>query len=167
MNYNIAERTTERDFFQLAREFDLAIGAWGPLGRGLLGLAESKGKPAPDERDRLNNGSPVETIDSERKKRIADEVMAIARECERHPAQVLLNWVRQHKTKPVVIPILGARVVDQFENNLGSLEFELSPAHLERLDEVSKTDWWLGYLGHSGGFINGEFEDKIDSHRPL
>jgi NAD(P)-dependent dehydrogenase (short-subunit alcohol dehydrogenase family) len=51
------------------------------------------------------------------------------------PAQVALAWLR---TRPVtVIPIIGARKVTQFEDNLRSLEVKFSPEQLQRLDQVS------------------------------
>jgi diketogulonate reductase-like aldo/keto reductase len=58
-------------------------------------------------------------------------------------AQVALAWVRVQQDKSVVIPIVGARTPAQFKENLGALEVSLSPADLERLDEVSRIE--LGF----------------------
>ena len=41
------------------------------------------------------------------------------------------------------MPILGARTVQQAEENIGCLELTLEPAHLARLDEVSEIE--IGY----------------------
>jgi diketogulonate reductase-like aldo/keto reductase len=42
-----------------------------------------------------------------------------------------------------MIPILGARTVEQLKDNIGALDVELSDEHLQRLDAVSAID--LGF----------------------
>ena len=37
----------------------------------------------------------------------------------------------------MIVPLVGARTVDQLAENLGCLEFSLSAEHKARLDEVS------------------------------
>ena len=67
--------------------------------------------------------------------RIIDEVRAVAEAHERTPAQVALNWLLR---KPgVTAPIIGARTVEQLEQNLGAVGWSLSPEEVARLDEVS------------------------------
>ena len=59
-------------------------------------------------------------------------------------AQVALAWLR---TRPVpVIPILGARRLQQLEDNLASLTLTLSPGQVARLDEASAIE--LGFPYH-------------------
>ena len=41
------------------------------------------------------------------------------------------------------VPLVGAKTRAQLDDNVGCLEFELSPEDLARLDEVSKID--LGF----------------------
>ena len=53
-------------------------------------------------------------------------------------AQVALAWLR-YQTVPV-IPIIGARKVSQLEDNLGSLDLELSVEQLKSLDEASRIE---------------------------
>ena len=72
---------------------------------------------------------------------IAQEVQAVARECGRSPAQVALAWLR-HRPVPV-IPIIGARRLEQLKDNLGSIEVKLDQPHLDRLEEVSRVE--LGF----------------------
>jgi diketogulonate reductase-like aldo/keto reductase len=68
-----------------------------------------------------------------------------------------------------MVPIIGARRVAQVEDNLGCLEFELSPEHLAQLDEASRVD-----LGFPHEFlaqetvrqiIYGDALPLIDHHR--
>jgi aryl-alcohol dehydrogenase-like predicted oxidoreductase len=60
----------------------------------------------------------------------------VAREAGATPSQVALAWLR---TRPgIQIPLVGARKLEQFRENLGSLEVRLSAEQLRRLDEVSR-----------------------------
>jgi len=53
-------------------------------------------------------------------------------------AQVALAWLR-HQTVPV-IPIMGARKVSQLQDNLASLDLELSAEQLKFLDGASRIE---------------------------
>ncbi len=79
--------------------------------------------------------------------KIAEEVVAIAKEIKKTPSQVALNWLLQQG--PNIIPILGARTVEQIQDNLGCISFTLSSEHLKKLDDVSKIP-----LGFPGDFFH-------------
>ena len=69
--------------------------------------------------------------------RVIDVLQAIAKEAEKSPAQVAINWLLQ---KPAVTaPIIGARRMGQLETNLAAVGWELDSHHLKQLDEVSQT----------------------------
>ena len=70
---------------------------------------------------------------------IAEEVTEVAREVGGTPPQVALSWLRRLG----VIPIMGARTVNQIEENLGCLDVILSEENVRRLDSVSGIK--LGY----------------------
>src|SRR4029077_1220145 len=74
----------------------------------------------------------------DRAKAIVLEVAAIAKEIGRSSAQVALAWLR-HRATPV-IPIIGARKIEQLKDNISSLEVQLSTDQLSRLNEVSKIE---------------------------
>ncbi|RIB24422.1 NADP-dependent oxidoreductase domain-containing protein [Gigaspora rosea] len=62
------------------------------------------------------------------------EVIKIAAEVKKSPAQAEFNWILQ---KPgVTSPIIGARTKDQIIENLKSLEFKLTPEQMARLDSI-------------------------------
>ena len=50
-------------------------------------------------------------------------------------AQVALTWLRYREVP--VIPIIGARKLSQFEDNLASLTVSLTPDQVRRLDKAS------------------------------
>jgi aryl-alcohol dehydrogenase-like predicted oxidoreductase len=65
----------------------------------------------------------------------------VSDEVGRSMAQVALAWLRY---RPVpVIPIIGARKLSQFQDNLASFDLTLSPEQLKTLDETSRIE--LGF----------------------
>jgi len=160
LQYSLIERNIEREHLPMARALDLAITAWGPLGRGIL---TGKYNQDASAEGRAKLWGPI----PERNLAIAEEVIKIANEVEHTPSQVALNWVRQQPG--VMIPIIGARTVAQFQDNLGCLEFTLTEAQLTRLDEMSRMALGFPYdfLASEGvrDLIYGGTFSQIDNHR--
>jgi len=146
LEYNLIERTPERDLLPMAHAFELGVTVWSPLGSGVLtgkynnqrGATSSRtsGRAEPTRRDAT---SFVRVDDYTLG--VAAAVQQVADEIGRTPAQVALNWIRQRGEN--LIPILGARRLSQLQDNLACLEFRLSDAQMQRLNEVSKID--LGF----------------------
>jgi aryl-alcohol dehydrogenase-like predicted oxidoreductase len=67
---------------------------------------------------------------------LIDVLVDVARQAGATPAQVALAWVQGRPG--VASTIIGARTMQQLDDNLGALEVRLSPDHLARLDEASK-----------------------------
>ncbi|WP_443057302.1 aldo/keto reductase [Streptomyces sp. NBC_00696] len=65
----------------------------------------------------------------------------MAAELGRTPAQIALAWTLHNPG--VTAPIIGARTVEQLQENLEVLEADLPPSQMPRLDEVSAID--LGF----------------------
>lgn len=137
--YSLADRALERDLIPMAEANDMSVLAWGVLEGGEL---TGKYNTTSDEPKRSKDTS-------ERIKRIASVLMEVAKEVERTPSQVAINWARQ--TSRNIIPILGARSEKHLKDNLGCLEFELSESHVKRLSESSPID-----LGFPHSFLNSD-----------
>jgi aryl-alcohol dehydrogenase-like predicted oxidoreductase len=156
--YSLFRRDPERELLPMAREEDLAVTAWGMLGAGVLtGKFRDPGATTRYESAGeawLNAGDRVKTI---------------AGEIGHTPAQVAINWVRQGQDKAQIIPILGARTLKQMEENLGVLDFELSPEEAEVIDAIS--DFTLGFprsFLHDDEvleLLHGETYPLLDNHR--
>jgi aryl-alcohol dehydrogenase-like predicted oxidoreductase len=134
IEYSLVERTPERDLLPMAKAFDLAVTPWSPLAGGVLSgkYNQSNG----------NGQSSSRGLDiPERSLQIAQAVGEIAQELGRSPAQVALAWIRAQS--PQMIPILGARKLEQLQDNLKCLEVTLSPEQLQRLNQVSHIE--LGF----------------------
>jgi aryl-alcohol dehydrogenase-like predicted oxidoreductase len=143
VQYSLIERSVERDLLPMARAFDLAVTPWGALGSGVL---SGKYNAPGGARGRANRTAPV----PERSLEIAEALGEVARQLGRTPAQVALAWLRQQPG--VIVPILGARTLEQLRDNLGCLEVRLGEEHLRRLQEASAID-----LGFPHGFLARDF----------
>ena len=64
-----------------------------------------------------------------------DELLAVATEVEKTPAQVALNWLLQKQT--VTAPIIGARTMNHLKDNLGASGWSLTSEQVTRLDQAS------------------------------
>lgn len=163
VEYNLLQRAPERDLLPMAQAFDIGVTAWAPIAGGAL-TGKYLDAQTKDEMKRL---APESKRLNDVNSNIAMEVVKIANEIERTPAQVALNWVRQQSG--VIIPLIGARKESQMIDNLGAVEFTLSSEHLHRLDQVSKIE-----LGFPHEFLAsdpvrnalfGTTFSKIDNHR--
>jgi len=157
VEYSLIERGAERELLPMASELNLSIAAWSPLGSGIL--SGKYAKQSVNEPKRLDS-APFRKI-NERDSEIAATVAQLAAEIGHTPPQVALNWLR---AKPGVIPLVGARTLAQFDDNIGCLQFSLNPEQLERLDQVSSFP--LGYphdfLQSTRAFVNAGFQDQMD-----
>ena len=136
IEYNLIERTPERELVPMASALGLGITAWSPLASGLLSgkyVIETK------EEKRLDKTPSFQKL-SDRNLAIAKAVVDVAKDAGHSPSQVALNWLR---AKRGVIPILGARKFSQFEDNLGCLAWNLDSQGLATLDSVSRIE--LGF----------------------
>ncbi|WP_413303927.1 aldo/keto reductase [Bacillus sp. 1P10SD] len=161
IQYSLIERTVERELLPMAKQSDIGVTVWSPLGQGLLSGKYTKNS---NDQKRLHIPNPLHNqFLNERNLQIAREVDKVAEEIGRSSAQVALNWVRQQQDRGVIIPIIGARTETQLKDNLGCLEFELSQEHMQRLNDVSKVP-----LGFPHDFLAGgqqQMYANIDNHR--
>jgi aryl-alcohol dehydrogenase-like predicted oxidoreductase len=158
IEYNLVERTPERELMGMAEALGLTVTAWSPLASGLLTGKYAKGSK---EARRLDKTPQFKAL-SERNMKIADTVVKVAKDAGKSPAQVALNWLRAKKN---VIPIIGARKFEQYQDNMNCLKWHLNAKQLEKLDEVSAIE--LGFpmdFIHRPGvrqFLHGGMFEKI------
>jgi aryl-alcohol dehydrogenase-like predicted oxidoreductase len=162
VEYSLIERTVERELLPMAQALGLGVTAWSPLAGGVLTGKYQKGggQDARYGTEMMRSFMPG----ADRAEAVVREVLAVARECGRSPAQVALAWLR-HRAVPV-IPIIGARRLEQFQDNLAALDLKLDAAQLERLDAASRIE--LGFphdffaRDMVKGLVYGGLRDRID-----
>ncbi|WP_424683219.1 aldo/keto reductase [Frateuria sp. YIM B11624] len=142
LQYSLVERNIEREYVPLAQELGMGITAWSPLAMGLL---SGKYKPSEAGRDGEGEGrlQAVKTMGlpslmdkfTPRNWAVVAEVEQVARESGLSMAQVAVQWAARQPGLGSVI--LGARNLQQFEDNLAALERPLDEAAMRRLDVIS------------------------------
>ncbi|MET7683188.1 aldo/keto reductase [Streptomyces sp. NPDC005423] len=145
IEYNLVQRGGERDLIPMAREMGLGVVPYSPLAGGVLTGKYGRDDltattTAPGDGTRRSFNVALGTV-TERNLDIADTVKEVATELGRTPAQVGLAWTLRNPD--VTAPIIGARTLEQLEDNLGALEVDFTAAQLARLDEASAIE--LGY----------------------
>ena len=81
-------------------------------------------------------GEAWEHYNNESTWRALDALQTVATEVGKTPAQVAINWLLRQPA--VTAPIVGARRIEQLENNLAAAGWELDSDHLKQLDEASR-----------------------------
>lgn len=137
LEYNLVERTVERDLLPMAEDLNLSVLDWSPLGGGVL-----TGKYLNPDLGHDNRLSKAEYFEQhyrgDRAMHIAQTVTEIAHELGVSSAQVALAWIRQQS--PRHIPIIGARTLDHLRDNLGCLNVSLTQDQLTHLNQASEIE---------------------------
>jgi aryl-alcohol dehydrogenase-like predicted oxidoreductase len=163
IEYSLIERTVERELIPMAEALGLGVTAWSPLAGGVLTGKYAQGKAEADARmnsEMMKDFNPG----GDRVRTVVAVVQEVARELGRSPAQVALAWLR-HRPVPV-IPIVGARRVEQLRDNLACLELKLDASQVERLDTVSHIELGFPHDFYARdmvkGLVYGGLRDKFD-----
>jgi aryl-alcohol dehydrogenase-like predicted oxidoreductase len=137
--YNLLAREIEWELVPQCIEEGLGLLPWSPLGGGwLTGKYRRDERPSGSTRLGENPERGVEAYDrrnTERTWAVIDRVAAVAEAHGCSPGQVALAWVRQRPSVSSVI--LGARTVDQLDDNLRSADVTLSDDEMDALSVVS------------------------------
>ena len=142
IEYNLIERTVERELIPMAKALNIGVTAWSPLSRGVLtGKYHGQGSSEPG---RMSSDMMKEYMpEQQRSDRVVAAVKTVSDEIGRSMAQVALAWLRY---RPVpVIPIIGARKLSQLKDNLASFDLTLSADHLKTLEEASRIELGFPY----------------------
>jgi aryl-alcohol dehydrogenase-like predicted oxidoreductase len=144
--YSLVGRELEQQTIPLIENQDLGLLVWSPLAGGFL-----SGK---FDRDSSPEGTRRATfefppVNKEQGFAILDVMRPIAEAHSVSVAQVALAWLL-HKNV-VTSVIIGAKRMDQLEDNLAAVNVSLTDDQVAELDEVSKLPLgypaWMGSLG--------------------
>ena len=143
--YSVAGRDLEREVVPVLKDQNVGLLVWSPLAGGFL-----SGKFTREQQDdaarRANFDFPP--IDKERAYNCVEVMQEIATNHEVSVAQVALGWLLHQNV--VTSVIIGAKRMEQLEDNLKAVDLELSADELSKLDEVSQLP--LEYPGWMIGF---------------
>ena len=132
--YTIAGRDLEREVIPFVQDQQMAVLVWSPLAGGLLSGKFSRDEDGPEGARRSAFDFPP--IDRERAFNTVDVMREVADEHGCSVARIALAWLLHQPA--VTSVIIGAKRMDQLEDNLAAPNIELSDEQLQRLDTVSQ-----------------------------
>jgi aryl-alcohol dehydrogenase-like predicted oxidoreductase len=133
--YSLVVRDIEEELVPACALKGLGMVVWAPLAGGYL-----SGKYQPGQHSVAGSRSaeswafPTRFFHPDHAAILA-EVLAVARDLERSPAQVAVRWVLQQPQ--VTSAIIGARTADQLADTLGAASWQLPGDARDRLDRIS------------------------------
>lgn len=140
--YNLLDRDIEWELLPVCENEGLGLMCWSPLRGGWLTGKFHRGMAAPPNGTRVKIAEEKGWSESwsayatEHTWKIIDELLAVAKEAGKTPAQVALNWLLHRPG--VTCPIIGARTIEQFDDNMNSIGWSLDEEQMNRLNTVSE-----------------------------
>jgi aryl-alcohol dehydrogenase-like predicted oxidoreductase len=131
--YSIAGRDLERELVPMMQDQGVGLMVWSPLAGGLLSGKFGPGSNGPEGARRTGFDFPP--VNRDRAWACVAEMRKVAEAHGASVARVALAWIL---AKPFVTTvIIGAKRMDQLEDNLAAAELVLSPEQIAALDAVS------------------------------
>ncbi len=140
--YSVLDRDIERELLPMAESLGIGVTAWSPLAGGVLSGKYTRpgGATGPTRQD------PAKLDD--RQRAAAHAVQRVADDIGATPSQVAIAWTAARSAS--IVPIIGARSVEQLTDNLGAIDVRLTAEQVAEL--AAATDFQLGF---PHDFING------------
>ncbi len=130
IEYSLMSRGIEGAILPVTRALGVGITAYGVLSRGLL---SGRTPPADCKGDlRVNRMPRFQQGNLEKNLRLVEALRQIGEEKGASPAQLALAWVRSRGDD--IVPVIGARRRDQFNETIGALELSLDARDLARIE---------------------------------
>jgi len=132
IEYSLLQRTVEGELVPMAQELGLGITPWGPLRGGAL---SGKYKRADKGKHEAGRGARVTNFLDDKTFDLLDIMETIAKELGTTVPRIALSWL-QHRPG-VTSTIIGARTMEQLDDNIGALDVKLTSDHVAALDKAS------------------------------
>lgn len=142
--YNLLCRSTEWEVLPVCMNEGLGVIPWSPLKGGWLTGKYRREMEAPPAGSRVEKAEEKGWSESwsnyanEHTWNLIDVLLEVADELGKTPAQVAINWLLQRPG--VTAPIIGARNMEQLEDNLGAVGWVLDEEQMARLNEASEPE---------------------------
>ena len=131
--YNLIERGLDAELLPLCRAKGVGVITWSPMAGGWL-TGKYRGEVPEDARLNEPGQPPMgATVDREK---ILDTLLNVAQGLNATPAQVALRWVMDQEG--ITSAIIGARNLEQLEENLGAANIEMDRDAWKALDHASR-----------------------------
>jgi aryl-alcohol dehydrogenase-like predicted oxidoreductase len=132
--YNLVDREVEGGYLEMTDHYGIAVCPWSPLGQGFLTGKYTREEGLVGESRAAESSRFREAYLTEENFDVLDELEAVADEVDATVARTAIAYHLGHDS--ITAPIVGARTVEQLEENLGAAAIDLSDDQLERLREA-------------------------------
>jgi aryl-alcohol dehydrogenase-like predicted oxidoreductase len=131
--YSIAGRDLERELVPMMQDQKVGLMVWSPLAGGLLSGKYGPGSNGPEGARRTQFDFPP--VDKDRAWKCVDAMRTIGKAHDVSVARVALAYILH---KPFVTTvIIGAKNIEQLDDNIAATKLTLSDAEMKTLDDVS------------------------------
>jgi aryl-alcohol dehydrogenase-like predicted oxidoreductase len=152
IEYSLLQRTVEGELMPMARELGLGVTPWSPLKSGVL-----SGKYSREQHGQHKPGRGAWAVSAltDQAYDLLDELKKIAGELRTTVSRVAINWVQTQSG--VASTIIGARTLEQLDDNLAAIDVKLSSAHRQKLDALSKPklNFPAEFIENGSAFFHG------------
>jgi aryl-alcohol dehydrogenase-like predicted oxidoreductase len=132
--YTIAGRDLERELVPMLKSEGLGLMVWSPLAGGLLSGKYTREQHG--EQDSRRNKFDFPPVDRARAYTCVDAMRVMADARSVSVAQIALAWLLHQRA--VTSVIVGAKKVEQLDDNIAATKVELTADELAQLDALSK-----------------------------
>jgi aryl-alcohol dehydrogenase-like predicted oxidoreductase len=142
--YNLLARSTEWELIPVCQNEGLGVVCWSPLRGGWLGGKYRRGMEEPPQGSRVQIAEEKgwseswSAYNNEHTWSVIDTLVDVSSQVAKTPAQVAINWLLRRPG--VTAPIIGARTMEQLEQNLGSVGWSLDEDQMGCLDGASEIE---------------------------
>jgi len=133
--YTIAGRDLEREIVPLLLDQKVGLMVWSPLAGGFLSGKYTRENQQAEGR-RGGNGFDFPPVNKDLAFNIIDKLRPMAEAKGSTVAALALAWLLHQKVVSTVI--IGAKKMEQLDDNLTAVDVKFTPEELQQLDEVSK-----------------------------
>ncbi|MGN6260855.1 MAG: aldo/keto reductase [Ralstonia sp.] len=132
--YTVAGRDLERELVPMLKSEGLGLMVWSPLAGGLLSGKYTR--ELHGEQDSRRNKFDFPPVDRARAYTCVDAMRVMANARSVSVAQIALAWLLHQRAVTTVI--VGAKKIEQLDDNIAATKVELTAEELAQLDELSK-----------------------------
>ncbi len=134
--YSLVKRQVESEIFPLAREENLGVITYSPIGGGLLS-GKYGIKNRPDQGRIMDKKEYTNRYGEKWVFEVAEKFTAFASDKGHHPVSLAVAWAAKHPD--LTCPIIGARNLEQLQPSLNSTEIDMSDELHVEIAALSRT----------------------------
>jgi aryl-alcohol dehydrogenase-like predicted oxidoreductase len=152
--YSMWWRRPKEELLPALEELGIGFVPFSPLGRGFLtGRFDRNATFGKEDLRLINPRFSAEAMEANQS--IAGFIKSLAMGKNAMPAQIALAWIMAQK--PWIVPIPGTTNLGRLDENLGSVDIELTPEEITRINEA------LGKIPIKGDRYPAEFAKRAGS----